>query len=565
MLNGRTNSSALLTEIRNGAYTHGKLHHIHRSKAIYYDRLISSVLLSPEIALSEKFKKKVLQDQAFQQHLVLVAIDEVHVVSEWGQHWRGSYSQLALLRDLIDRPVPWLGCSATLDPVMLSEVRELCGFNPLVRVQRTSINRPDIALEIRFTQHAVDSFRDLDFLIEPVKAAVERSAEEYCNNLARQALKGGDLAKARAIISAHTAQEIKQAGSESRACCRMIPKSVVYIDSITLVEKAAQVLIKRLVQTGCSKTSALDAIQTYHSELAEFDKRSVSAEFAKPDAESVRESPRHRIILATDAMGMGIDNPDIRIIVQWKQPPSMCALWQRAGRAARSQAICGQFVWMIERWYCGDRLDPSVQVKKRATERERRSVLPRGLWELINRPTCIREIILQFFGDDSALSLPPEADLRLCCSRCAGTERGSQAVNAGRAVRVIQSQKHITTAVNSALVQWRKSKAIAAFSSTVFSDSKEQLILSDKAVFHISRAGATVDSIDTLAIAANGRWADLRLYGGEVIEVIRNACLQATLAKTRNRRPLTAVDGNSERIRDGPDPKRMRLTGKARP
>jgi len=43
--------------------------------------LTNPVFLSAEIALSDKFKK-VLQDQDFQQHLVLVAIDEVHVVSE---------------------------------------------------------------------------------------------------------------------------------------------------------------------------------------------------------------------------------------------------------------------------------------------------------------------------------------------------------------------------------------------------------------------------------------------------------------------------------------------------
>src|SRR3954449_1003515 len=83
---------------------------------IYQAKLTIPVLLSPEIALSERFKTKVLYDQAFRDHLVLVAIDELHVVSEWGQHWRNSYSRLTMLRDIIDRPVPWLGCSATLDP-----------------------------------------------------------------------------------------------------------------------------------------------------------------------------------------------------------------------------------------------------------------------------------------------------------------------------------------------------------------------------------------------------------------------------------------------------------------
>ena len=64
------------------------------------------MLLSPEIALLDNFKVKVLQDQAFQQWLILVAIDEAHIVSEWDQHWRKSYSQVGLLWDLIDKSVP---------------------------------------------------------------------------------------------------------------------------------------------------------------------------------------------------------------------------------------------------------------------------------------------------------------------------------------------------------------------------------------------------------------------------------------------------------------------------
>lgn len=242
----------------------------------------------------------------------------------------------------------------------------------------------------------------------------------------------------------------------------------------------------------------------------------------------------------------------------------MCALWQRADRAVRSQAICGKFVWMIEPWYFEDRLNSSVQVKKRATERERRSVLSRGLWELINHSTCIRKGILEFFDDDLVSSLRAEADSRLCYSRCAGTKRGSQADNAEQTVRVNQSQKHIIAAVNSALIQWREAKAAAALFSTVFSDAKAQLILPDKVVFSISRAGSTIDSIDILVVAVNGRWADLRLYENEVIEVIQNACLQAALVKTRNRHSLTIVDVNSAEIRDEPDLKRMRLTRKTR-
>ncbi|KAH6974080.1 P-loop containing nucleoside triphosphate hydrolase protein, partial [Ilyonectria destructans] len=181
VLNGQSNKAALLNEIRIGKYTH--------------------VLLSPEIALSERFKTEVLYDQAFQDHLVLVAIDELHVVSEWGLRWRSSYSGLALLRDLISRSVPWLGCSATLDPVTLAEVRDLSGFDPSVRIQRTSIDRPNITFEIQAIQYRMDGFRDLEFLVKPVQAAIEKAVKERRESMAREAFKSGGTAAAQALFT----------------------------------------------------------------------------------------------------------------------------------------------------------------------------------------------------------------------------------------------------------------------------------------------------------------------------------------------------------------------------
>jgi superfamily II DNA helicase RecQ len=106
------------------------------------------VLLSPEIALSTAFRV-VLIDPSFQEKLSLVAIDEAHVVSEWGQSFRVQYSQLSLLRSFIPRSVPWLACSATLDLCTLHKVKVSCGFEATVEVQRTSVDRPDIFLSIK--------------------------------------------------------------------------------------------------------------------------------------------------------------------------------------------------------------------------------------------------------------------------------------------------------------------------------------------------------------------------------------------------------------------------------
>jgi superfamily II DNA helicase RecQ len=487
------------------------------------------VLLSPEIALSDRFKTEVLYNQAFRDHFVLVAIDELHVVSEWGQRWRNSYNRLALLRDQIGNHVPWLGCSATLDPVTLAEVRDLCGFDKAVHIQRTSIDRPDITFEIWAMQHSLSSYRDLEFLVKPVQAAVEQVVKERRENVAREGFKAGGMVAARAALAG--TQIRTEAGSDSGVCCRRIPKTVVYVDSIKQIHDMARVLRALLIRTGCSKTSAIDAIQVYHSELAESDKRRISTEFEKPDTESILESSIHRIIIATDAMGMGIDNPDIRLVIQWGVPPSMGALMQRAGRCARGKAVCGEFIWLVPAWCFGERVEhvPSRSAvnKKRLTESERRSALPRGIWELINDSTCIRKGILEFFGEHCAQFTHPSP----CCSRCKGDEVKIRITKAGRSVKNVQCQKYITDAVKLALVKWREEKAAAVLSPTVFTTALPEMILPDKAVTIISRTAETVTSLGALERALRGEWGSLESYGSEVLEVTQNACLQAKFEK----------------------------------
>jgi superfamily II DNA helicase RecQ len=429
--------------------------------------------------------------------------------------------------------VPWLGCSATLDPFTLAEVRDLCGFDPSVRIQRTSIDRPDIRFAIQPIQHAINSLRDLEFLIEPVHVAVEQVTAKIRENMARDALKRGGKDAAQAVLT-NTRHQRKTAGSESRACCKKIPKTIVYVDSIRLIQKAVTALTVWLIRAGCSKASAINAVQAYHSELAESDKRLISVEFAKSDSESVLDSSMHRIIVATDAMGMGIDNPDIQLVVQWVVPPTLGALLQRAGRAARSKDVCGKFVWLVPPWCFGERIEnlPPRSTNKRMTERERRSVLPRGIWELINSSVCIRRGILEAFGEDCRSYTSP-AKAGSCCNRCAGDNVGLRLSKAGQGVKNVQSQKHISEAVKLALVEWREQKAAVVLCSTLFTAAPAELILPDKAVTIISRTATTINSITSLAHAVNGEWGYLASYGKEVFEVIQHTCLQAAMAKQK--------------------------------
>ena len=95
-------------------------------------------------------------------------------------------------------------------------------------------------------------------------------------------------------------------------------KTIVYIDLITQIESAVKILRSLLIQGGYLKTDTMNAIQAYHSELADFDKETISIEFAKPDVESILESSKYYIIITINMMGIGIDNPDVRLVVQWK-------------------------------------------------------------------------------------------------------------------------------------------------------------------------------------------------------------------------------------------------------
>lgn len=72
-LNADTISDRLLMDVRNAKYTH--------------------ILLSPELAISEKLRKTIL-DPKFKDRLALVVVDEAHLVQLWGVSFRTDYAML---------------------------------------------------------------------------------------------------------------------------------------------------------------------------------------------------------------------------------------------------------------------------------------------------------------------------------------------------------------------------------------------------------------------------------------------------------------------------------------
>ncbi|KAJ7797569.1 hypothetical protein B0H14DRAFT_3157424 [Mycena olivaceomarginata] len=56
-----------------------------------------------------------------------------------------------------------------------------------------------------------------------------------------------------------------------------------------------------------------------------------------------------RILICTDAAGMGCDIPDVELVVQWKAPQNLSSWIQQAGRAARGPGTNGMAVMLVEK------------------------------------------------------------------------------------------------------------------------------------------------------------------------------------------------------------------------
>ena len=123
------------------------------------------IFTSPEIALSKNFKKNVLDDPLFSDRLCFLAIDEIHLVEQWGNKFRPLYAEIEKVRKRIPCGVSLLGVSATLIKRVRSQVLARAGFQADYKLMQTSLDRQDIMQIHRFMNHSKSSCLDLQFLL----------------------------------------------------------------------------------------------------------------------------------------------------------------------------------------------------------------------------------------------------------------------------------------------------------------------------------------------------------------------------------------------------------------
>ncbi|KIL55528.1 hypothetical protein M378DRAFT_188664 [Amanita muscaria Koide BX008] len=250
------------------------------------------IIINPELLIGNAHVKKLWKFK-FGSKILNFIFDEAHCISQWGD-FRSEYKLVGELRYILNKKIPFYTVSATLPRTVLTDIRQILRLRSDTVYLQRSTDRPDIRLMARPLSFPANSFRDLEFL-------VPRLPEGY------------------------------QPGDEFT-----VRKFVVFFDSVREAEDAAKHLMCLL------PVHLQHKIAWFHSVMTPTFRKDVTGAFRDSDLWG---------LCATDAFGMGVDLPDIEIIVQWRATCSLCTLWQRFGRAARGSGYDAVAILLFEKKY----------------------------------------------------------------------------------------------------------------------------------------------------------------------------------------------------------------------
>ena len=301
-----------------------------------------------------------LSTEAFQRfaraaEIALVAVDEAHCVSQWGQDFRPSYLDIAAFVEALPRRVPVGAFTATATERVKQDIEALLKLRDPVRVT-TGYDRPNLFFEVARPR------RKADALIAFLKPRRDQSGIVYC-----------------------------------------------------ATRKAVEEVCQSLIRQGFAATR-------YHAGLDD-------AERARNQEDFVYD--RARVMVATNAFGMGIDKSNVGFVIHYNMPRSIEAYYQEAGRAGRDgeEADC---VLLYSRQdimaarYLMEHAEPNPELSEEAREAVRRGDVLRlnRMIRYCETTKCLRAELLSYFGQRTEGSCG-------FCANCTGHRFGdAQAASA---------------------------------------------------------------------------------------------------------------------------------------
>ena len=228
--------------------------------------------VSPERLSSELFISKLRH-----MRVSFITVDEAHCISQWGYDFRPSYLEIANIRALLPN-VPVLALTATATPQVVEDICEKLSQQPAANSQQPKAGKTGS----HNVEHGFAVFR-MSFERKNLTYRVKNCAD-----------------KLQELIHTFT----HTSGS-----------AIVYVRS----RRRAKEIAQELTNAGLSATF-------YHAGLEHE---------VKDQRQRDWQQDRTRIIVATNAFGMGINKPDVRLVMHYDCPDSIEAYFQEAGRAGR--------------------------------------------------------------------------------------------------------------------------------------------------------------------------------------------------------------------------------------
>lgn len=249
---------------------------------------VDVLLISPERLANDDFRQNILANMA--NNIGLFVIDEAHCISDWGHDFRPDYRRIVRVLQAIPSNVPVLATTATANDRVVNDVKSQLGQTIILQrgslirksLKLQNINMPSPAARMAWLAQTIPALPGSGIVYTLTQRDAERVTEWLrVNNIEAKAYHAG----------------------------------------VTPPPEVVSLLSSRL---GIS------------TEDFESFKREQKSGAYKEFLEQQLLDNEIKVLVATVALGMGFDKPDLGFVIHFQRPASVVHYYQQVGRAGRA-------------------------------------------------------------------------------------------------------------------------------------------------------------------------------------------------------------------------------------